>query len=111
MPGYSGTPLVRKLGIKEGYRLFVSDGPPTYRTLVAPLPARVRMPRRITPETDIIHIFTTDVARLESALAAAVTGMRPDAVIWVSWPKKSSGIPTNVTEDAIRAVAFPLGLV
>jgi hypothetical protein len=109
--GYSGTPLAKKLGITAGSQVFLTNAPKHYARLVAPLPAGVRMVRRISDATDLIHIFVTARKDLERGLKSAMRLMRPDAAIWVSWPKKSSGVPTDVTEDTIRDVALPMGLV
>ena len=111
MAGYSGTPLAAKLGIKEGSRLFLSAAPKNYLELVAPVPKGARVVKRIDNETDIVHIFSTEKARLTRLLRASLEKIRPDATIWVSWPKKSSKVPTDITEDTIREVALPMGLV
>ena len=111
MAGYSGTPLARKLGIKDGCRLFLSHAPDHYPALVSPLPDGVRLVGRIGRTTDLVHIFSTRRSDLERSLRAALNALRDDAPIWVSWPKKSSGVATDITEDTIRAVALPLGLV
>jgi hypothetical protein len=111
MAGYSGTPLARKLGIKEGSRIFLLNAPGNYLQLVAPLPAGVQGAPQITSHTDIVHIFSTKKEELSKALRISLKKMRPDGMIWVSWPKKSSKVPTDITEDTIREVALPLGLV
>jgi hypothetical protein len=111
MAGYSGTPLARKLGIKEGCRLFLSHAPKQYPALVAPLPIGVQVVGRIGRTTDLAHIFSTKRKDLERSLRSALKALRNDAPIWVSWPKKSSGVATDITEDTIRAVALPMGLV
>jgi hypothetical protein len=111
MSGYSGTPLARKLGIRAYTRLFLADPPGNYDELTAPLPEGVRRVRRIDARTDLVHLFVTRAAALARALPAARRAMRPDAVIWVSWPKRSSGAATDLTEDLIRTLALPLGLV
>jgi len=109
--GYSGTPLAKKLGIKEGCRLFLLNAPKDYSDLVAPLPEGVRIVRRVDDRTDIAHIFSTSRVELAHALRTALKGLRQDAAIWVSWPKKSSMVPTDVTEDTIREVSQPMDLV
>jgi hypothetical protein len=109
--GYSGTPLAKKLGIKAGATVFLSNPPANYAKLVAPLPGGVSMARRVTMATDLIHFFFTSRTALERGLKSALKSMRPDAAVWVSWPKKSSGVSTDITEDTIRAVALPMGLV
>jgi hypothetical protein len=110
--GYSGTPLVKKLGIAEGSRLFLSGAPDYYVDLLGGhLPDRVEVVRRIDMRTDVAHIFETNRVRLAKALGAALPKLKPDGMIWVSWPKKSSKVPTDITEDTIREIALPLGLV
>ena len=111
MAGYSGTPLAKKLGIKSGSRLFLSNAPKNYPILVAPLPDGVQMAARIGTTTDLVHLFVTSRLDLERTLRRVLTKSRSDTPIWVSWPKKSSGVPTDITEDTIRAVALPMGLV
>jgi hypothetical protein len=109
--GYSGTPLAKKLGIKAGANVCVSHAPKHYGGLVAPLPDGVRLVGRVSETTDLIHIFVTRRADLERGLKSTLTAMRTDAAVWVSWPKKSSGVTTDITEDTIRDVALPMGLV
>jgi len=109
--GYSGTPLAKKLGIKAGANVCLSHAPKHYGGLVAPLPDGVRLVGRVSEATDLIHIFVTRRKDLERALKSTLKAMRSNAAVWVSWPKKSSGVATDVTEDTIRAVALPMGLV
>src|SRR5882724_2961062 len=109
--GYSGTPLATKLGIKAGGRVFASSAPGNYRRLLNPLPAGVKMVSRLDASVDVAHVFTVSRSVLEKRLRTAVGKMRRDAAIWVSWPKKASCVQTDITEDTIRAVALPLGLV
>jgi hypothetical protein len=111
MSGYSGTPLAKKLGIRAGARLFLHAAPQNYRQLVAPLPAGVQTVPRIDARTDIVHVFATARVRLGTALQRARRAMRADAAIWVSWPKKASRVATDISEDVIRELALPLGLV
>jgi len=111
MSGYSGTPLAKKLGIRAHARLFVRAAPDNYRELLAPLPEGVHSVRRIDARTDLIHLFATRAAPLARALTAARRAMRMDAVIWVSWPKRLSGVDTDISENDVRALALPLGLV
>jgi DUF3052 family protein len=109
--GYSGTPLAKKLGIKEGCRLFVLNAPKNYLDLVAPLPEGVQVVPRIDGQTDTVHIFSTKRTELANALRGALKHLRQDASIWVSWPKRASKLPTDITEDTIREVALPMNLV
>jgi hypothetical protein len=91
--------------------VLVVDAPDDYDELVAPLPPGVTRVARLDAKTDLVHLFTRSKARLAKALAGYLTRMRPDCAIWVSWPKKASGVATDITEDVIRAVALPMGLV
>jgi hypothetical protein len=111
MAGYSGTPLAKKLGIKPGTELHVIHGPDDYARLVDPLPEGVRVTDGLSKTTDIVHLFSTSKAELAPALGSFRKTLKPDAVIWVSWPKKSSKVPTDITEDTVRELALPLGLV
>ncbi|HKQ13608.1 MAG TPA: hypothetical protein VJT80_09270 [Steroidobacteraceae bacterium] len=110
MAGYSGTPLAKKLGIKAGTKLFTVAAPGHYDELLAPLPDDVKRLRKIDA-ADVAHFFVTARARLDKELRAALPKMQQDAAIWISWPKKSSRVETDITEDTVREVALPLGLV
>jgi len=111
MAGYSGTPLAKKLGIKEGYRVRTSGAPSDYLELVNPVPPNVTISSSISKRIDLWHIFTKSFSELQSKLPTLMRSIQPDGTIWVSWPKKSSGVPSTVTEDSIRKIALPLGLV
>jgi hypothetical protein len=111
MAGYSGTPLARKLGIKPGTRVAVMNAPADYQSLLAPLPADVTFSASVSQQADPAHLFVTSRAALVEQLERSMAKIKPDAAIWVSWPKKSAKVPTDVTDDVIRAVALPLGLV
>ena len=109
--GYSGTPLAQKLGIHEGCRVRAIGAPAEYRQLLAPVPSGVRFVDSLSPETDVVHLFTAKRSELNKQLPKLRAAIRADAAIWVSWPKKAARVPTDVTEDVIREVALPLGLV
>jgi hypothetical protein len=111
MAGYSGTPLAKKLGIVAGSALLVCDAPPNYRELLEPWPADVAMLVNISAKVDVIHMFVTSRLVLESRLKKYRTAMRENATVWVSWPKKSSKVATDITEDTIRDVALAMGMV
>ena len=111
MAGYSGTPLSTKLGIKPGMAIHAIDAPDGYRTLLAPLPDDVAFAPRVSAAVDIVHVFATSAATLKKTLPRLRKQMRADAMVWVSWPKKAAKVPTDVSEDVIRAVALPTGLV
>lgn len=109
--GYSGTPLWKKLGLKAGTRVLTVNAPAGYRKLLAGLPDDVTFTTKPTPPLGFVHLFVTTRAALESELPALLADLAPDGTIWVSWPKKASGVATDVTEDTIREVALPTGLV
>ncbi|HEV3005472.1 MAG TPA: hypothetical protein VGX78_13485 [Pirellulales bacterium] len=111
LAGYSGTPLAKKLGIKPGQRVFVEHSPVDYPSLVDPLPEKVALVKRLTGKVDLIHLFTRDAQQLKKKLAGYRRKIVENGTIWVSWPKKASKVPTDITEDVIRAVALPLGYV
>jgi hypothetical protein len=111
MAGYSGTPLAKKLGIKEGARIFTAGAPAGYRELLEPLPPLVEITSKLAAKTDLVHLFTTQRAELSRALADYRKKLAPEAMVWVSWPKKSSNVPTDVTENTVREIALPLGFV
>ncbi|MGD0501620.1 MAG: DUF3052 domain-containing protein [Steroidobacteraceae bacterium] len=111
MAGYSGTPLVKKLGIKEGSAIHIINAPRGYRALLKPLPAAVRFEPAISDATILVHVFETECERLATTLRALRKQLAADATVWVSWPKKASKISTTVTEHTIREVALPLGFV
>jgi hypothetical protein len=109
-PGYSGKPLWSKLGLKAGLRVHLHDEPDDYWQLCGFDPDSVT---RVSPRAtfDFGHIFITSRALLTRALAAAAQKLEPGGTLWISWPKKSSGVTTDLTEDTLREVALPLGLV
>lgn len=111
MAGYSGTPLAAKLGIKTGTALLAVGAPADYRNLLAPVPDGVAFASRLTARIDLIHVFSTSRRKLGAFLGRARRDMRDDAAIWVSWPKKAAAVPTDLTEDVVRELALPLGLV
>jgi hypothetical protein len=109
--GYSGTPLVKKLGIKEGQRVLLVAAPEDYASLVAPLPPGVVFVKQASAQVGLAHVFVTERALLDKQLAALRSKLGDEAVVWISWPKKASKLPTTVTEDVIRELALPLGFV
>jgi len=109
--GYSGTPLAAKLGVKPGCRVLAIGAPADYRDLLAPIPDGVRFDARAGAGVDIAHVFVTRRGDLAKRIAALRERLRDDAVVWVSWPKKSAKVDTDVTEYTIREVALPMGYV
>ncbi len=111
MAGYSGTPLAKKLGFKPGLRVKTRRAPDDYATLVAPLPEGLVLSSRLRGRVDILHVFVTRRSELDADVQDGLSAISRDGAIWVSWPKKSSGVKSDVTEDVVREVALPLGLV
>jgi hypothetical protein len=109
--GYSGTPLVKKLGIKEGFRIYLRNAPEEYPEWIAPVPGGVTIVRRPDGDLDLAHIFVSEKKVLSSQLKRLIEAIDPDGMIWVSWHKKASKIPTEITEDIVREIALPMGLV
>ncbi|MEP6956455.1 MAG: DUF3052 domain-containing protein [Chthoniobacterales bacterium] len=111
MPGYSGTPLVRKLGLKQDEKIVVRNAPSHYGRLLVDRPAGTSITRRLTAGAKFVHLFVTRRRELEREAAALRTMIDEAGVLWVSWPKKAAGVPTDVTENIIREVMLPLGFV
>ncbi|HEY9463729.1 MAG TPA: hypothetical protein VIR54_11605 [Vicinamibacterales bacterium] len=109
--GYSGTPLAKKLGIGTGHRVWVAHAPANYKTLLSPLPDGVTFATRASNTIDVAHVFTSRRRELEKTLRSLRSTLRPDAAVWVSWPKKSSKVPSDITEDVIREITLPMGFV
>ena len=111
MAGYSGTPLAKKLGIKEDMALAVLNAPSGYASWLKPLPDGVSIASKVAPKAPAVHLFTTSRRDLERALLRLRKAIDPSGFVWVSWPKQSSGVATDITEDTIRDLALPLGFV
>lgn len=109
--GYSGTPLAKKLGIAAGSRVCLLHAPAELADWLAPLPGGVVFETSVSGQTHLVHVFATREAKLALELATLRATLRPDAMVWVSWPKKAAKTDTDITEDRIRAVALPLGFV
>ena len=110
--GYSGTPLPRKLGIKPGHRVALLGAPGGFEAdALGGLPDGVRVTRRAGGKADVIVSFHTRRAELERRLPALRALMEPAAGLWIAWPKRASKVDTDMTEDAVREIALPTGLV
>ncbi|MDF0696804.1 DUF3052 domain-containing protein [Rhizobium sp. MC63] len=112
--GYSGTPLARKLGLARGQAAALLGVPETiddihdfdgFASVALALP---ETPRRAF---DYVHLFVTERAALEAVATKLIDVLKPEGVLWISWPKKSSRVPTDVTEDVLREILLPIGLV
>ena len=109
--GYSGTPLAKKLGLRPGMRAWFAGMPDSVRAEIDPEAIGVLEQGSAAAGLDAAHVFATARADLERHLGALRDLIQPAGQIWVSWPKKASKVPTDITEDTIRAVALPIGLV
>ena len=108
--GYSGTPLAKKLGYQADFRCFTNEAEKEYRARFDKLPDVTFLSKPVAP-LDLVHLFVTGAKDLGKELRRFRPMIEPAGMIWVSWPKKASKVPTDITEDTIRELAFPLGLV
>ncbi|MEO6732200.1 MAG: hypothetical protein ABIN01_13365 [Ferruginibacter sp.] len=109
MTGYSGTPLAKKLGIKAGYRIRVINAPEYYFSLFEDMPANVNTEQR--SGLNLVHYFSTGAKALQKDLPKLKKEIEESGMIWISWPKKASGVATDITEDTIRLIALSNELV
>jgi len=109
--GYSKTPLAKKLGIVANSRVVARHAPADYAQWLAPIPAGAIFDAVVSQATDIVHVFAERKVALAAELKALRSSIKPDGIVWVSWPKKAAKVPTDITEDTIRALALPLGFV
>jgi hypothetical protein len=109
--GYSGTPLARKLGIAEGHTIALLSAPDGFEATLEGLPGGVSVRRRAQGRADVIVSFHTERAQLEQRVPQLLEVLDIDGGLWIAWPKKASKVPTDITEDTVREVFLPLGLV
>jgi len=109
MPGYSGTPLPKKLGIKEGFRVCLVDAPADVRAELKAELAKCEVPR--SGPIDFAMVFTKSKGALPKAFARVAEQLVSAGMLWVSWPKKTSGVATDVDENVVRAIGLAAGLV
>ncbi len=109
--GYSGTPLAKKLGIGVGSTVAVLSEPTDFRGLLEPVPERVEFRTSLRGRADVVVFFTTRRSDFERRLDAAGRTIFPAGGLWIAWPKRASKVPTDMTEDVVREVALPRGLV
>jgi hypothetical protein len=110
MAGYSSTPLAKKLGIKTGYKISLINQPDHYFNLFTDFPEDVTIVTNQT-KVDLIHFFTKEEKQLQKEIQKLRSRIEPNGMIWISWPKKASGVATDITEDVIRNIALKNGLV
>jgi hypothetical protein len=110
--GYSGTPLWKKLGYKTGMIAYVEGAPKNYVSLLS-LPAEVvvRWLKHPASGMNFVHLFATHAPRLMTRLNSCRGKIAPDAVVWISWPKKTSGVASELSDNLIREMILPTGLV
>ena len=111
MAGHSGTPLAAKLGLKERSKVVLVGAPEGYRELLEPLAASVQFSTVANGSTDVVQVFTSKRSELSRALVDCRKRLSPQASVWVSCPKKSAGIPSEISEETVRELALPLGFV
>lgn len=109
--GYSGTPLLKKLGLKAGMRVCFVDAPPHYGDLLGPLPAGIVLLETLDDEMDFIHFFALTQGDLETRFADLKKHLAPTGMVWVSWPKKTSSIETDLSSNIVRSTGLAGGLV
>jgi hypothetical protein len=109
--GYSGTPLAKKLGLKEGQRIALHGAPDGVLRTLQPLPARIDWRTDLRGTVDGVLLFAPTVATLEAALLPAAAALTPAGMLWVGWPKRAAKVPTDLTEDRVRAFGLAAGLV
>ena len=111
MAGYSGTPLQKKLGIKPEMVIFVSGAPAEYFDWLSPMPDDVTVKPRFPKEADFIHVFVKSQKEFQKVFIASKKSLKKDGMLWVSWPKKSSKVETDLDENIIRDFGLACGLV
>ena len=109
--GYSGTPLPKKLGITDGMAVAYLDAPDEFESLLVPAPTGLTVRTSARGRLDLVMVFVTSAAVLRRRLGPTGRAIFPAGMIWIAWPKKSSGVLTDITEDTVREVALPTGLV
>jgi hypothetical protein len=108
---YSGTPLPKKLGIKEGSRVAIVDAPDGFAGTLVPMPRGVEVVSRVGGHLDVVIVFATRRAALERRLGPAVRALEPDGGLWLCWPKKASKVETELTFDVVQRLGLDAGLV
>jgi hypothetical protein len=113
MVGYSGTPLPQKLGIKPEHRVALLGAPSGFEKTLGALPAAVKVSKRLSGKTkqNVIVCFVTETSALAKTLPSLIAALEEDGGLWVAWPKKTSGVETDMTEARVRELALPKGLV
>jgi hypothetical protein len=111
MAGYSGTPLVKKIGIKPGHRIILRNHPSSFLKDLGALPEGVTKTDKLAGKADVVIYFTAKRSELEKDFPRLMKVHHPDGMIWISWPKRSSGKPTDLDENIVRDTGLALGVV
>lgn len=111
MAGYSGTPLAKKLGIKDNFRIALINAPRNFSKTLGPLPPTVQVSNRLTSELDLILFFVDRERTLAKEFANLATKLTTNGMIWIAWPKKSSGVATDLTFGPVQRIGLDSGLV
>jgi hypothetical protein len=111
MAGYSGTPLAKKLGMKDGFHIRLINTPDHYLSLFTDLPTNLFFDQTVNEKSDIIHFFTKDTHEYKTKLPELMKQIKSNGMIWISWPKKASKVSANISEESIRNFAIEIGLV
>lgn len=111
MAGYSGTPLIKKLGIKEGFRVAFVGAPKDFDNDLGPLPANIRTLTRPAQSMDFVMLFTKSAAALEKDFTKFAKTLLPNGMLWIAWPKKASGVLTDLSDNNVRQIGLSRGLV
>jgi bifunctional DNA-binding transcriptional regulator/antitoxin component of YhaV-PrlF toxin-antitoxin module len=109
--GYSGKPLAAKLGLKDGQRVWLENMPDAVRVEIEEYGPTFHVLTSPKPPIEAAHVFVRERAGLKDAIHRLFPLLAPNGFLWISWPKKASKVPTDITEDTIRGLALPLGLV
>ena len=111
MVGYSGTPLIKKLGIKDGFRVALVNSPKNFRKELGPLPEKAKFAASITESLDVILLFVNSEAELRRQFVSLATNLVANGMLWVAWPKKSSGVVTDLSFTNVQRIGLDAGLV
>ena len=111
MAGYSGTPLIKKLGIKEGFRVALVNSPKGFKKELGPLPAKAKVLAKVADSLDVILLFVNSEAELRRLFALLTTKLVANGMLWIAWPKKSSGVATDLSFTNVQRIGLDAGLV
>jgi hypothetical protein len=111
MAGYSGTPLPKKLGVKENQRIGLVNKPSDFESLLGDLPVNVHVVKRLTAPLDLVLLFVVAERALAKQFPSIAKKIAPNGMIWVAWPKKSSGVPTDLSFERVQRIGLDCGLV